>query len=413
MRKWKNVRRLLGFIVLALAIFLPQDATASPFGNQLNLNIALYKNSDEDPIQVLEEVYDLDDVEDHRVIADFNDPALKAYGISGKIVYHKSSNTVDFQSFNNENSNAEMDLTMGVQRTKNFTCRFTGDNAIYGRLLFSSQAYDDTTVTLTGDGLRIKNHRFPTALDLIGRNLQIVDTNLQIQHEQTALSYYGGWRPAPLKIIHSTLDIQGESTNPEQQIGISGGPMEFSGSTLSVKEKGYSPVGLYMGEKIVFSDSKATIETEGKPLSIALCAEVSSTEVAAEINNSEVYLTAKGPNNADEEKNYEAYGIGGRASYESGLPKNYVRLSNSILEAQGDTGAVQGILEFSEALYDAYVKKDLKEDKQFYPVNTKDDKKNLGFLRGEEPTHKFVHLEPHLKNLRHRRRCPARRSTYL
>ena len=395
MFKQKNFRLLLSFCVLALVVCVPKAVLAT--GNQLQMSLSFYKNSEEHFDNIEDKMYDLDALQDGDVLVDFDATEFDNYNIQGRIVYRKNSNTFEFQSINNETSDLELSLLMYAVTSKDMNFYFEGENRIRGSLYFIAEPVKDTKATLTAPDLRISSRYLPFNIDLIGEPWQILHSKIQMNGKEAALV-----NEAPLEIDHSTIDIDCE---PPAELEYSGSrvmciqtmkPMEVSDSTISIKGIADYVYGLYARDKLVFTDSKLTIDTEGKQESNALFAGSNYTEIAADFVNSEVYLNATLSSDAAERA--EAYAIDGDSYYEFGTPYRYIHVSNSVLETQGDSGAIKAPVVFKETLHDAYVKKNLNDEITPYPVNNKDDKKNLGGDHYTDPKYKFVRIEPHLKS---------------
>lgn len=398
MCKQKNLKLLLAFCVLAWVVCIPKAVSAA--GNQLQMSLSFYKNTEEHYHNIIEDkLYDLDALQDGDVLVDFDANEFEDYGIQGKIVYRKDSNTFEFQSIDNETNDYEMILTMYADTSKDINFRFEGKNRIQGSLDLMAETGNDMKATLTAPDLRITSLSQSFNLHLYGERWQILNSKIQMKGKKTAL-----FNDAPLEIDHSTIEIDCEYPTDQEYSGSrvmciqTMKPMEVSDSTISIKGIADNANGLYARDKIVFTDSKLKIDTEGKQESNALFAGSNITEIAADFINSEIYLNAKLRDDASDHA--EAYAIDGDGSYDdyTGLPERYIHVSNSILETQGDSGAIIGPLEFKETLHDAYVKKDLGEEKQLYPVNKREDKVSLSGQRHEPSQYKFVRIEPHLKS---------------
>lgn len=395
MFKQKNFRLLLSFCVLAVVIFLPKAVSAA--GNQLHISLSFYKNLEEQ-INIFEDnMYDLDALQDGDVLVDFDANEFDNYNIQGKIVYRKDSNTFEFQSIHNETSDYELSLMMYAATSKDMNFSFVGENRIRGSLYLMAEQDKDTKTTLTAPDLRITSRYLSPNIHLYGERWRILNSKIQMKGKETAL-----FNDAPLEIDHSTIDIDCEYPTDQEYSGSrvmciqTMKPMEVSDSTISIKGTADYVNGLDARDKIVFTDSILKIDTEGKQESNALFAGSNYTEIAADFVNSEISLNAQLSAGAADDA--EAYAINGYGYYEhDGSPYRYVHVSNSVLETQGNSGAIKAPVVFKETLHDAYVKENLKDEIAPYPVNNQDDKKNLGGDGYTDPKYRFVRIEPHLK----------------
>lgn len=393
MYQQKNWKLFLSLMVLVLAFFLPKTVGAESV-EQWELYVE-FSQPDLNKITVINnEAYDLRSLEDGKILVDFDSPKFKDYGISGKLVYRKANNTIEFQSVNNVNSNYHINLNIGERISKDLTYRFVGANDIKGQLDIRNLGRGKTI--FTGDGLRMTNKIFESTLRLSDGPWQISDTKIQVQYEpnklyqQMGLEYSGTY---PMEIINSTIDIKNDplvNSDNHDFYGIySQGPMDFFNSKIRILGKNKVAYGLWSTKNISFNESNVNIETEGKIQSFALAAQT-FRDVSLKLLNSEIYLNAKLAKDAEE---------GSLACGLSSFGNLVTNVSNSILQTQGNTGALQAVLEFREKLHDVYVKENLNEDKQIYPIRSKEDKINLSSsFDGSSSGYKFVRIEPHLKS---------------
>lgn len=397
MYKEKNFRLLLTILALVFVVFVPRTTMAES-GENLNL-IINFMNSDQNEIKIIDTKYNLDSLEDGQILVDFSHPKFNKFKINGNIVYDKTSNSIEFQSINNTESNYEILISSIANSTRDINFNFQGKNDIKGWLELGADR--SPKATLVAPDLKISSREFYPTFSFGGSLLQIVDSNIQIENNNTGI--FGG---GPMEFINSNIDIQcgpfnGSGHFSEDSACIrSYASMLFDRSSLYIKGwGGPSFCGIYTCDTLTFNDSKAKIETEGKYYIVALALEKYDNESAVNIINSEVDLTSKLTDGAKE--GATAFAIRGIGSFSSSTnPGRYINITNSILQTQGDSCAIEdSILNFNEKLHDVYVKKKLNEDKQLYPVKTKEDKENLSIAPPYElPKYKFVRIEPHLKS---------------
>lgn len=397
MYKEKNFRLFLTLLALVFVVFVPRTTMAEP-GENLNL-IINFKNSDQNEIKIIDTKYNLDSLEDGQILVNFSNPIFKDYGVSGKIVYNKTSNTIEFQSINNTESNYDISIGLGADSTRDINFNFQGKNDIKGS--FSLGTDRSPKATLVAPDLKISSREFHDSFLFGGGLLQIVDSNIQIENNNTTGIVGAGL----MEFINSNIDIQCGPFHDTLSFSDDSAcirlynSMLFDRSSLYIKGWGDLPFcGIYNGGNLTFNDSKAKIETEGKVYTVALALDKYDNESAVNIINSEVDLTAKLTDGAKE--GATAFAIKGVGSFSPGSnPQRHINITNSILQTQGDSCAIRrSTLNFNEKLHDIYVKKELNEDKQLYPVKTIEDKKNLSCPDNELPKYKFVRIDPHLKS---------------
>lgn len=399
MYKEKNFRLLLSILALVFVVFVPRTTMAEP-GENLNL-IINFISSDQNEIKVTNTKFNLDSLEDGQILVNFSETKFDRFKINGKIVYDKKTNTIEFQSINNAESNYEICIGLSTSSTRDTNLNFQGKNDIKGLFSLSTDSYT-SKVTLVAPDLKISSHTFYGSILSGCALLQIVDSNIQIENNNGPGIVGAG----PMEFINSNIDIQcvffysGAGFFSEDSACIKlYDSMLFDRSSLYIKGWGDSSFcGIYNRDTLTFNDSKAKIETEGKDYNVALALDKYDNECAVNIINSEVDLTAKLTDGAKEDAS--AFAIQGIFFSNWTNDGRYINITNSILQTQGDSCAIKDSkLNFNEKLHDVYVKKELNEDKQLYPVKTKEDKKNLSIApRDELPKYKFVRIEPHLKS---------------
>ncbi|WP_282924787.1 S-layer homology domain-containing protein [Peptoniphilus genitalis] len=400
MYKEKNFRLFLTILALVFVVFVPRTTMAES-GENLNLIINFMNFDQQNEIKVINTKYNLDSLEDGQILVDFSNPNFNKFKISGKIVYDKTSNTIEFKSINNTESNYEILISLDVNNTRDINFNFQGKNDIKGSFSLSSDGRNPKA-TLVAPDLKISSHYFDGSFLYSAGPLQIVDSNIQIENNDGP----GIVGIGPMEFINSNIDIQcgffhGTGRLSEESACIKlYNPMLFDRSSLYIKGWGDLPFcGIYNGGNLTFNDSKAKIETEGKKYNVALALDKYDNESAVNIINSKVDLTSKLTDGAKE--GATAFAIQGIGSFSSSTnPGRYINITNSILQTQGDSCAIdRTTLNFNEKLHDVYVKKELNEDKQLYPVKSIVDKINLSIApRDELPKYKFVRIETHLKS---------------
>lgn len=180
MCKQKNLKLLLAFCVLAWVVCIPKTVSAA--GNQLQMSLSFYKNTEEHYHNIIEDkLYDLDALQDGDVLVDFDANEFEDYGIQGKIVYRKDSNTFEFQSIDNETNDYEMILTMYADTSKDINFRFEGKNRIQGSLDLMAETGNDMKATLTAPDLRITSLSQSFNLHLYGERWQILNSKIQMK----------------------------------------------------------------------------------------------------------------------------------------------------------------------------------------------------------------------------------------
>lgn len=400
MYKEKNFRLFLSILALVFVVFVPRATMAEEEKEQGALGIELDFIKDLNYRERFSQTIEckLGDLEDGYTFVDFSHPKFNKFKIKGKIVYDKTSNTIEFQSINNTESNYEIFIALFVDNTKDINFKFQGKNDIKGWLNLNNDR-DNPKATLVAPDLKISSRELYCSFLFSGSLLQIVDSNIQLEHDTTGIDSEG-----PMEFINSNIDIQCAPIPGSEDLGgdciciMATRPMIFDRSSLYIKGWGGRQAwGIYAADTLTFNDSKARIETEGETDIAALKLRQISTGSAVDIINSEVDLKAKLTDGAEEDAT--AFAIKGIGGYDDENPFRYINITNSILQAQGDSGAIKASpLIFKEKLHDVYVKKELNEEKQFYQVKTKEDKKNLSTPRYELPKYKFVRIEPHLKS---------------
>lgn len=389
MYKKQNFMSLFAVFFFALIIFVPKTVMATD--NVLSLSVYFTNDPDYGSTDILlnGKDYDLDALNDGSTLVDFSDSMFEKYHISGKIVYNNTTNTVEFQSINNSTSDFDMFINVDADVTRDMTFKFQGKNDVKGVFQFSGDSRNSPEFTIIAPDLKLENRYNSYIINLYGKVWKFLDSKIQIID-----SFPGGqgiMSDTPIEILNSNIDI-----NATYQGMFLRGILNVTDSSLSITAKGDEAIGLYAGDKVVFKESKLNIYAEGKSGSTALFAASNYTEISADFVNSEIDLKATLTDDAEE--GAEAYAINGNGYYDdAGIHQRYINISNSILVAQGDTGAINSPVEFEERLHDAYVKVDLKEDRQYYPVNKKEDKVNLGGEIYTPPKYKYVSIEAKLK----------------
>lgn len=395
MYKEKNFRLLLTILALVFVVFVPRTTMAEEEQDKLTISISIANDNESGGER---KNYNLGDLEDGYTFVNFSDPKFDKFKISGKIVYNKTSNTIEFQSINNAESNYDISISLVTNSTRDINFNFKGKNDIKGWLELGTDR--SPKATLVAPDLKISSREFYPTFTFGGNLLQIVDSNIQIENNNTGIVGAGS-----MEFINSNIDIQcgpfnGSGHFSEDSACIrSYASMLFDRSSLYIKGwGGPSFCGIYTCDTLTFNDSKAKIETEGKYYIVALALEKYDNESAVNIINSEVNLTSKLTDGAKE--GATAFAIEGIGSFSGSGYNRYINITNSILQTQGDSCAIDSsTLNFNEKLHDVYVKKELNENKQLYPVKTKEDKENLSIAPPYElPKYKFVRFETHLKS---------------
>lgn len=414
MYKEKNFRLLLSILALVFVVFVPRATMAEEDEGQLSLVLG-FTDKFLDGIGSIPNLTEYShDLKSDGKIVDFSDPEFKNYDISGEIIYHKSTNTVEFKDVKNEGK-YELGLSLGALSPKQMTVKFEGDNNIQGYIELNAPAYKAPPAILTGN-LRLKTTLFPTSLQicphvgLIVEKWKISNASLEIQNLENGLEYNGH---KPLEVINSTIKINDIPPNNHTysgyygKCGLSVSSIEFLNSSISIKQiygedndnKGV--YGLYSTNKILSNASKIDIETKhsGKNAAIYAAGYVGEglNESLVDFTNSEVYLKSSLISAKDEAEAYAILSDGMYDDYKEAL-LGFVNINNSFFQAQGDTNAIKGVLDFRESQHDVYVKENLNDEKTLYQA-TYNNKKYLGTYRnGPEGKYKFVEIAPHLKS---------------
>lgn len=399
MYKEKKFRLLLTILALVFVVFVPRTSMAEEEQGKLEISIGFTNTPDRlEPLVRI--THDLKDLEDDQTLVDFSNTEFNKFKINGKIVYDKKTNTIEFQSINNTESNYDISISFITNSTRDINFNFQGKNDIKGCLESGTES-NISKATLVAPDLKILSRKFHDSFTFAGTPLQIVDSNIQIENNRATGIVGAG----PMEFINSNIVIQcgpfhgSRSFSDDSACIRSYASMLFDRSSLYIKGWGdLSFCGIYNMDTLTFNDSKAKIETEGKDYNVALALERYNHESAVNIINSEVDLKAKLTDGAKE--GATAFAIRSIGFSSSTNPGRYINITNSILQTQGDSCAIEdSTLNFNEKLHDVYVKKELNEDKQLYPVKSIVDKKNLSIApRDELPKYKFVRIETHLKS---------------
>ena len=400
MIKRMNLKLLFPILALVLFVFLPKPAMAETSNRYFKISIDFLEKSNNKYHRPTQKFY-LDNLEDGSVLIDFSSDEFSDLGVSGKLVYNKSINAIDIINVNNQDSKFSMDLLIDANDlggAKDLTFNLVGDNRMKGSLQL--MAYSNGTNSLTGNGsLNIVGNNNSSCLLIYGDGWKILNANIKLRNTATGLECNGAYG---LEIINSTIDIQSlDNQSNDTKLGyaypiygIYSSLMEINDSDITMKLRGDLPYGLFSGANVTLNNSKMIIDTEGKDAAFPVYLSTSGGNLVLDVINSEVYLNSH-LNKEGLPEGQEILSLG--TSLNGPEYSTFLNVSGSIFESQGETAAIYGNVQFKESLNDVYVKKELKDKKVIYPIESSSDKKKLGTFDDKSVPFRFVRIEPHLK----------------